>query len=61
MKRAAFEPVATPLEDEVPVTFQLVGSQQWFDNDFEPGAVWEAEKIVISNPVHLQPLIARTR
>lgn len=61
MKRAALEPVATPLEDEEPVTFQLLGSQQWFDKDFKPGAVREEEKIVISNPVHLQPIIARTR
>ena len=37
--QTVFEPTSTPLEDRVPVTFRLVGSQQWFANDFEPRAV----------------------
>jgi DNA polymerase I-like protein with 3'-5' exonuclease and polymerase domains len=59
--QTVFEPTSTPLEDRVPVTFRLVGSQQWFANDFESRAVRDEEKIVISDPVQLQPILAEIR
>jgi len=57
-----FEPVSTPLETPINVPFKLVGYQQWFDNDFEPSAVLDEEKIIISDPEQqLQPIIQQVR
>src|ERR1039457_3849099 len=61
MNRTAFEPVSTPLEDELEVPFHLVGSPKWFATACEPGAVLDEEKIVISSREELQPVIAQAR
>ena len=44
-----FEPVATPLEDNIPVNFKLVGTAKWFATQFEPGAYDPEQAIVISD------------
>lgn len=33
-----FEPVATPLEDQIPLDYTLVGTEEWFNTAFEPNA-----------------------
>jgi DNA polymerase-1 len=50
-----FEPVATALEDHVPVNYKVIGTADWFASRFEPDAVDEADKIVISNGSDLAP------
>jgi len=44
-----FEPVSTPLEDDIPVNYKLIGTADWFASSFEPGAVDPKQCIVISD------------
>ncbi len=54
-----FKPIATPLEDEIPFTYQVVGKPEWFETAFDPGAVLPEERIVINSMSDLDPVKAR--
>lgn len=54
-KGQVFEPVSTPLEDYVPVNYKVIGTADWFAKRFEPDAVNEDQKIVISTSGDLAP------
>ena len=45
----AFEPVSSPLEDQIPVNYKLVGTAKWFASQFEPGSYDPEQAIVISD------------
>lgn len=45
-----FEPISTPLEDDIPLPFTVVGSQEWFDKAFEEGSLEPKQCLVISSP-----------
>ena len=45
----AFEPVSSPLEDQIPVNYKLVGTAKWFASEFEPGSYDPEQAIVISD------------
>ena len=45
----AFEPVSSPLEDQIPVHYKLVGTAKWFASEFEPGSYDPEQVIVISD------------
>src|SRR3569833_1594491 len=59
--QVVFEPVSTPLEDVIDVPYSVVGSPEWFETAFEPDAVLDSEKIVITNREQLKPIIAQAR
>src|ERR1700722_7492506 len=64
MKQLAFEGFSEPLEDVedvIEVNFTLVGSQHRFDTAFEPDAVLDDERIVISDDAQLKPIVAQAR
>ena len=43
-------PVCTPLEMYVPVEYKIVGTQDWLQNAWEPGA-WDADQVItVSDP-----------
>ena len=45
----AFEPVSSPLEDQIPVNYKLVGTAKWFASEFELGSYDPEQAIVISD------------
>lgn len=45
-----FEPISTPLEDDIPLPITLVGTKGWFDSAFEEGAVDPGQCLIISSP-----------
>ena len=45
----AFEPVSSPLEDQIPVHYKLVGTAKWFASEFELGSYDPEQVIVISD------------
>ena len=51
-----FEPVATPLEDEVPLSYTLVGRQEWFDTAFDDDAFDEDQCLVVTSMADLLPV-----
>lgn len=69
MGQLAFEGLSIPpedVEDVIEVNFTLIGSQHWFDTAFEPGAVFDDERIVISDDAQLKdaqlkPIVAQAR
>src|ERR1700722_10282165 len=62
MKQLAFDELfSVPPEDGIEVNFTLVGSPHWFDTAFEPDAVFDDERIVISDDAQLKPIVAQAR
>jgi DNA polymerase I-like protein with 3'-5' exonuclease and polymerase domains len=48
-----FEPTATPLEDAIPLSYTLVGTQEWFDTAFDPDAFDPEQQLLVSSPADL--------
>jgi len=61
MRRNTFEPISTPLETKFNTPFLVVGTQEWLDTAFEPNALSDSEKVVISDREQLKPIIAQAR
>lgn len=47
-RRRASAIVSTPLEDHVPVNWLVVGTREWLEGAWYPGALEESQKVVVS-------------